>query len=227
MQMSKNGFNYAGAYFDLDDITYPVLYNLSFRTIHFFSSDENKGWMFRRGENGTLVAVVNAIPNTAPALTIKSWEAAGNTIVIASASVNPIIPFLYGDYESSLVIVDTIAGSITAYWDWYYPITSATNTATSFVLSTWTDKWISNDQFGPIQDGVQSTGFASNYAVVIENYATSTPTATPTVTPTATVTPGTVTKRRQVFKIDNERRAMGTENRRKILKIDNERRTIR
>jgi hypothetical protein len=241
MQLSKNGFNYTGAYFDLDEITYPVLYNLSFRPRHYFSTNENKGWMFRRGDNGTLVAVVNAIPNTAPALTIKSWEAAGNTIIIASVPVSPIVPLQYPDCESSLVIIDTAAGSITAYWDWYYPTSPATNTATSLALETWTDKWLANDQFGPIQDGNQSTGFVSSYAIVVENYATMTPTPTPTHTPTFTATPtrtATPTFTRTATAtptfipywtliIDKAARPVAVDDQTREIQIDNKARTIK
>jgi len=162
-------------YFDLDVIHYPVLYNFSFRPLNLFESGSIiRGWQIRKGIDGTLAIVADTTSAASTTITVKSWDVAGNTTVIASALAPGVLP-RPGYDQSSLVVVDT-GDTLTVYWDYANVVPDAVaRTATSLVLITNTTLWNANDRFGPWFE-VGNGAYISNFVSVVEHYATPTPT---------------------------------------------------
>jgi len=224
---------YTGAYFDLQEISYPAFYNLSFRPIQLFETGSIiRGWTFRQGDAGAYNISVDVSDAAGTTVTMRSWDAAGNTVTVATGHAPGIARPAY--WQSSLVIVDCGFGNTaTVYWQ-THSASAGINTATAHMFDVLIDLWDGHSRFGPYEASTSGI-YVSDYATVIERYATSTVTptmtATATVTPTVTITPTTnmtpeTGTSRRIFRYDDKERKFYQDNKERKFLYDDRPRTI-
>lgn len=181
---------YTDAKFDLNAITFPAYYVLETVILNMFEAGTiRRGWQWRKGNDGTLAIVADTSVVDGTTLTAKAWDAAGNTTVLASVALPGVPSLLYVRPKTvgMTLGLEDFGNTVNVYYSTTDGSGTVYVTPTAKVMTFYTSLFNSNDMIGPWYE--EGSAYYSHYALVIENYATSTPTATPTVTPTFTATP--------------------------------------
>lgn len=223
---------YTDAKFDLNAITFPAYYVLETVILNMFETGTiRRGWQWRKGDDGTLVIIADTSSAVGTTLTAKALDAAGNTTVLASVALPgvPGSPYTRPKPVGMTLGLEDFGNTVNVYYSTTDGSGTVYVTPTAKVMTFYTSLFNSNDMIGPWYE--EGSAYYSHYALVIENYATSTPTITPTSTstptftptPTLNITPETGTSRRHFF-YDNNKREMKYDNKSRNMPYDNRRR---